>query len=67
MNDRLVTLQISIDREGNVYEDTQTHGNSWAEVYRGFVAVRAEIDRQMAAQRTCPYHPKYGSSDPVFD
>ena len=57
---RLVTLNISIDREGNVYEDTQTHGNSFADVYKGFIAIKAELDRQIAERRNCPFNPKYG-------
>jgi hypothetical protein len=59
-DDPLLTITISIDRDGNVYDDTQTHGNSFADVYRGFVAVRGEIDRQIAERRKCPFNPKYG-------
>lgn len=55
----IVTYTISIDKDGNVYNDTQTHGNSFADVYRAFVAIKAEVDRQIAERRVCPYNPKY--------
>lgn len=55
----IVTYTISIDKDGNVYNDTQTHGSSFAEVYRAFIAIKAEVDRQIAERRNCPYNPKY--------
>lgn len=61
--DPLVTITISIDRDGSVFDDTQTHGNSFAEVYRGMVAIRAEIDRQIAERRACPFNPKFGQGE----
>lgn len=53
----LITLTISIDRDGNVRHDTQTHGNTFAEAYRGFVGIKGEIDRQINERRNCPYNP----------
>ena len=58
--DPLVTITLSIDRNGDVYDDTQTHGNSFADVYRGFIAIKAEVDRQIGERRNCPFNPKYG-------
>ncbi len=58
--DPLLTITISIDRNGDVFDDTQTHDNSFADVYRGFIAVRNEINRQISERRVCPFNPKYG-------
>lgn len=62
----LVTITLRVDRNGDIHEDTQTHGNPWSDVYRGFIAIRAEIDRQIGARRQCPFNPRYGSDDPQF-
>jgi hypothetical protein len=53
----VVTYTISIDRDGNIYNDTQTHGSSFAEVYRAFQAIKTEVDRQIAERRNCPFNP----------
>lgn len=58
--DLLVTYTISIDRDGNIHNDTQTHGNSFADVYRGFAAIKEEVDRQIVERRNCPFNPKFG-------
>lgn len=57
----IVTYTISIARNGDVTNDVQHYGNSFAEVYRGFVAIKAEVDRQIAKRRVCPFNPKYGN------
>lgn len=59
MSDFVVTYTISIDREGNVHNDTQTHGSSFAAVYRAFQSIKVEVDRQIAERRNCPFNPKY--------
>lgn len=64
-HDRLITMEISIDRDGNVYQDTQTHGNSWADVYRGTWAIKRELDRLVDEQRQCPFHPKHTPAEPA--
>lgn len=59
----LITMTLSASVDGDdfiVSDDTQTHGNTWAEVYRGMVMLRDELDRQLADGRLCPFHPKYG-------
>jgi hypothetical protein len=56
----IVTYTISIDKDGNVYNDTQTNGSSFAEVYKAFHAIKAEVDRQIAERRNCPYSPARG-------
>jgi hypothetical protein len=57
----VVTYTISIDHCGNVYNDTQTHGSSFAEVYKAFQAIKAEVDRQISERRNCPFNPKQGA------
>jgi hypothetical protein len=57
-DDRLITITVGIGRNGDIYEDTQTHGNSWADVYRGMHAVKAEIERLIEQRRECPNNPK---------
>jgi hypothetical protein len=56
--DRLITITVGIGRNGDIFEDTQTHGNTWSDVYRGMHAVKAEIERLIAERRECPYNPK---------
>jgi hypothetical protein len=56
--DRLITMTIAIDRDGNVYQDTETHNNPWSEVYRGTKCIQKEIERLIEEQRRCPIHPK---------
>lgn len=55
--DMLVTITVGIARNGDVHQDTLTHGNEFAEVYRGMHLVRAEIDRLIVERRSCPYNP----------
>lgn len=57
-DERLVTITISIARNGDVHEDTQTHGNIFADVYRGLNAVRGRLDEVIANRKQCPYNPK---------
>lgn len=64
--DPLVTYTISIDRNGDVFNDTQTHGNTFGEVYRGFVGIKAEVDRQIEERRACPFNPKHGDDGASF-
>lgn len=63
----VVTFTVSIARNGDVTNDTQTYGSTFAEVYRAFHAIKAEIERQIAERRACPYNPAHGASEPVFD
>lgn len=53
----LVTMTISIDRDGTVHSDVQTHDNSYSEVAVGLAAVRDEINRVFAERKTCPHYP----------
>ncbi len=62
----VLTFTVTIDDQGNVWNDTQTHGRTFSEVYRAFHAVKAEVDRQIQERRNCPYNPLHGA-DPVFD
>jgi hypothetical protein len=62
----IVTFTISIARNGDVHNDTQTHGSSFGEVYRAFHAIKAEVDRQIAERRNCPFNPMHGG-EPAFD
>ena len=57
----LVTMTISAAVDGEDYhltDSTQTHGNSWAEVYRGLLMIRDEVQRQIDSRRDCPFNPK---------
>ncbi len=65
----LLTMRMSIAVDGDdfhVSDDTQTHGSSWSEVYRGMVMLRDELNRQLAEGKFCPYHPKYGNQGADF-
>jgi hypothetical protein len=61
VGERLVTITIGIGRNGDIYEDTQTHGNSYADVYRGIHAVKAEVERLIGERRECPNNPGHES------
>lgn len=57
MADIVVEYTIKIDREGNITNDVQTFGNSFADVYAAFYVIKEEVNRQLAARRECPYNP----------
>jgi hypothetical protein len=59
--DFVVEYTIKIDRAGNITNDVATNGNSFAEVYRAFCAIKEEVDRQIDQRRVCPFNPKYGT------
>lgn len=58
----LVEWNVKILRNGDVINDTLTFNNSFAEVYRGLIAVRNEIDRQIRERKNCPFNPKFGNN-----
>lgn len=58
-DDFVLEYTIKIARNGDVTNDVATHGNSFAEIYKAFHAVRAEVDRQIAERRNCPFNPIY--------
>lgn len=66
--DPVLTVTMTVCRNGDIHEDTQTHGNTFADVYKGFVGIRDEIDRQINERRNCPFNPKTVRTDgePVF-
>lgn len=69
---RLVTLTMSIDIDGDDYhirDSLQTHGNSFAEVYRGMCMIRDEVQRQINERKKCPFNPKNvrEHGEPKFD
>lgn len=44
----LLTVTFAVEVEGDdyhIHEDTQTHGNTWGEVYRGMLMIRDELNR----------------------
>lgn len=55
--ERLVTITIGIGRNGDIFEDTQCHGNGFADVYRGMVAVQARVNELVEQRRSCPFNP----------
>jgi hypothetical protein len=69
---KLVTITLSVEVDGedfHVHDDTQTHGNAWADVYRGMLILRDELQRQIDERAGCPYHPKNikANGEPNFD
>ncbi len=66
MSNLIVTFTVSVDEAGNIWNDTQTHGRSFAEVYQAFHAIKREVDRQIAERRNCPYNPMH-SVEPTFN
>lgn len=67
----LITMTMSVAVDGDdfhVSDSTQTHGNAWADVYRGMVMLREELDRQIESRRLCPFNPKRvrQEGEPIF-
>lgn len=56
--DALVTFHIAVGRDGQVHSDIRTHNNSYADVSKGLVAVKAEIERVFAEAKNCPHFPR---------
>jgi hypothetical protein len=63
----VVTFLICVDKEGNIHNDIQTHGHTFAEVYRAFHAIKAEVDRQINERRNCPFNPLHGTEPVTFE
>lgn len=63
MSRLVVTYTISIDEGGNIYNDVQPFDSSFAEVYKAFLAIKEEVDRQIRERRVCPFNPKYGKGE----
>lgn len=55
--DFVVEYTIKISRNGDVYNDVVTNGNTFAEVYKAFHAIRDEVNRQINKRRDCPFNP----------
>lgn len=54
-----MTISVAVDGDDfHVSDSTQTHGNSWADVYRGMTMLRDELNRQIGDAKLCPYNPK---------
>lgn len=60
MSDQLLTIEMSIDRDGHIHSRTQTHESTFAEAYRSLIKLREELDRQIAQKKKCPANPKFG-------
>jgi hypothetical protein len=68
---KLITMELCAEQDGehfSVHDSTQTHGNSWADVYRGMVMLRDELNRQIEERRLCPFNPRRVRVDgpPIF-
>lgn len=68
----LVTMTMYVEVDGDdyhVHDDTQTHGNDWADVYKGIVMLRDELNRQLTDKKLCPFNPMNVRRDgePKFD
>lgn len=58
---KLVTMTITAAVDGDNFhmiDSTETHGNSWADVYRGMIMIKEEVERQIADGKKCPFNPK---------
>lgn len=54
-----MSFEVSVDGDDyHITNSTRCGDATWAEVYRGMLAIREEIDRQIAARRECPFNPK---------
>ena len=60
--DSLVTIKITVYRNGDIAQDIETHDNSFHDVAIGFKAIRDEFDRALKESFNCPYHPSKGIS-----
>ena len=56
----LITMTISVDRDGNIEEDTQCHDNPWRDSFRGMCMIRDRMNELVERKRECPFNPKYG-------
>lgn len=65
----IVTYTISIDDNGNIYNDVQTHGNTFAKVYKAFLTIKDEVLRQIKERGNCPFNPKLirENGEPEFE
>jgi hypothetical protein len=59
-SDFLIKYTIQIDHDGGLTSYVETCDNSFADIYRGFRLIKAEVERQIAERKNCPYNPKYG-------
>lgn len=57
MTEFVVEYTIKIARNGDITNDV-VPGGTFAEVYKAFHAIRAEVDRQIRERRQCPFNPK---------
>lgn len=69
---RLLTWTITVHENGPESHEFENDlqcgdGCSFADVYRGFMLVRDELERQIRERRTCPANPKYGAGLEGFD
>lgn len=55
--DVLVSMSISVFRNGHLESDIQTHDNSYTDVAKGLASVKEEIERVFKERHECPYHP----------
>lgn len=62
----VVTFTISIDIDGNIYNDTQPYDSSFAEVYSAFYKIKEEVQRQIDERRACPFNPLNKEKDRGF-
>jgi hypothetical protein len=63
----IVTFTISIDVDGNVTNDVQPFDSTFAEVYKAFHCIKAEVQRQIAERRNCPFNPLHGTAPVIFE
>ena len=53
----LVTMTISVARNGDITQSTLCHGNSFADVYRGITQIVKHLVKDIEDRRRCPFNP----------
>ena len=57
----LISMNLRVETNGvdwHVHDDTHIPEDiTWAEAYKGMVALRDELNRQIADRKMCPFNP----------
>jgi hypothetical protein len=64
---RILRFTITIDADGNVTNDTETGKSTFSEVYGAFRQIKAEVERQIADRRDCPFNPSSKIIDQLIE
>jgi len=57
----LIAMNLRVETDGvdwHVHDDTHIpEGITWAESYKGMIALRDELNRQIDDRKLCPFNP----------